>query len=91
MSGTTAECAQRKPQEPATSSILSVDPIAIASSLRNRSRRSLRHDVFLPFFTTKAKGTGVGLSLARQVVLAHQGSITLLEGQAGGALFRIVI
>ena len=51
----------------------------------------LRQDVFLPFFTTKPKGTGVGLSLARQVVLAHRGSITLLESPSGGALFRIVI
>ena len=52
---------------------------------------ALRNDVFLPFFTTKASGTGVGLSLARQVVLAHRGSITLLESDGGGALFRIVI
>jgi two-component system nitrogen regulation sensor histidine kinase NtrY len=52
---------------------------------------SLRRDVFLPFFTTKAKGTGVGLSLARQVVLAHRGSIALAEGEGGGALFRILI
>ena len=52
---------------------------------------ALRQDVFLPFFTTKAKGTGVGLSLARQVVLAHRGSINLLESKSGGALFRIVI
>lgn len=52
---------------------------------------NLRQDVFLPFFTTKSKGTGVGLSLARQVVLAHRGSITLAESENGGALFRIVI
>jgi len=52
---------------------------------------ALRQDVFLPFFTTKAKGTGVGLSLARQVVLAHRGSIGLGESGAGGALFRILI
>lgn len=52
---------------------------------------SLRHDIFLPFFTTKAKGTGVGLSLARQVVLAHRGSINLAASPSGGALFRIVI
>jgi len=53
--------------------------------------QGLRQDVFLPFFTTKAKGTGVGLSLARQVVLAHRGAISILDGREGGALFRIVI
>jgi signal transduction histidine kinase len=51
----------------------------------------LRQDVFLPFFTTKAKGTGVGLSLARQVVLAHRGSIAVTDAPGGGALFRLVI
>ena len=52
---------------------------------------SLRQDVFLPFFTTKAKGTGIGLSLARQIVLAHQGSISLDTSPRGGASFRLVI
>ncbi|MDB5692555.1 MAG: sensor histidine kinase [Alphaproteobacteria bacterium] len=52
---------------------------------------ALRQEVFLPFFTTKAKGTGVGLSLARQVVLAHGGSIALAESPSGGALFRILL
>ena len=53
--------------------------------------QSLRQDVFLPFFTTKQKGTGVGLSLARQIVLAHRGSIALETSPQGGALFRILI
>src|SRR5688500_10444335 len=53
--------------------------------------KALRKDVFLPFYTTKKKGTGVGLSLARQVVLAHRGSIGLAESESGGALFRILI
>ena len=51
----------------------------------------LKQDIFLPFFTTKSDGTGVGLSLARQVVLAHRGSIDVGTSEAGGALFRIVI
>ncbi|TMJ20255.1 MAG: sensor histidine kinase [Alphaproteobacteria bacterium] len=51
----------------------------------------LRQDIFLPFFTTRQEGTGVGLSLARQVVLAHRGSISVADRPGGGALFRIVI
>jgi two-component system nitrogen regulation sensor histidine kinase NtrY len=51
----------------------------------------LRQDIFLPFFTTRQEGTGVGLSLARQVVLAHKGSISVGDRPGGGALFRIVI
>jgi signal transduction histidine kinase len=50
-----------------------------------------RSEVFLPFFTTKAKGTGVGLSLARQVVLAHDGTISVEESPLGGARFRILL
>ena len=52
---------------------------------------SLRQDVFLPFFTTKEKGTGIGLSLARQIVLAHGGSIALDSSAEGGAVFRLLI
>ena len=51
----------------------------------------LRQDIFLPFFTTKAEGTGVGLSLARQVVLAHAARSDVGDREGGGALFRIVI
>jgi signal transduction histidine kinase len=50
-----------------------------------------RSEVFLPFFTTKAKGTGVGLSLARQIVLAHDGTIGIETGELGGARFRIIL
>ncbi len=50
-----------------------------------------RSEVFLPFFTTKPKGTGVGLSFARQVVLAHDGTIGIEDGTLGGARFRIVL
>ncbi|SFR97463.1 sensor histidine kinase [Sphingomonas jatrophae] len=52
---------------------------------------ALRGDVFLPFFTTKPAGTGVGLSLARQVVVAHGGTLTLASGASGGARFDVVI
>ncbi|MBY8824102.1 sensor histidine kinase [Sphingomonas colocasiae] len=52
---------------------------------------ALRHDIFLPFFTTKKTGSGIGLSFARQVLLAHDGSIEVDRSPAGGALFRLVL
>lgn len=53
--------------------------------------QSLRQDIFLPFFTTRATGTGVGLNLARQIVIAHGGAIDLTDAPGGGTLFRILL
>jgi nitrogen fixation/metabolism regulation signal transduction histidine kinase len=50
---------------------------------------SLGDKIFLPFFTTKPQGSGIGLALARQVMLVHQGAITTAERPGGGALFRL--
>jgi two-component system nitrogen regulation sensor histidine kinase NtrY len=50
-----------------------------------------REDIFLPFYTTHKGGSGVGLSFARQVALAHGGSIVALDAPEGGANIRIVV
>jgi two-component system nitrogen regulation sensor histidine kinase NtrY len=52
---------------------------------------ALRHDIFLPFFTTKKTGSGIGLSLGRQVLLAHDGAIEIDQSTMGGALFRLTL
>ena len=44
--------------------------------------------IFVPFFTTKEGGSGVGLALARQVMTAHGGFVRLLESD-GGARFAL--
>lgn len=46
-------------------------------------------DVFAPFFTTKANGMGMGLSIARTIVEAHDGQICAENQPGGGALLRI--
>jgi len=35
--------------------------------------------VFVPFFTTKPNGSGIGLALSRQIAEAHGGTITLVN------------
>lgn len=50
-----------------------------------------REDVFLPFYTTHKGGSGVGLSFARQVALAHGGSISAGEAAEGGASITLII
>ncbi|UAK24699.1 sensor histidine kinase [Sphingomonas nostoxanthinifaciens] len=52
---------------------------------------ALRDDIFLPFFTTKPDGTGVGLSLARRIVIAHGGDLTLAVPDEAGACFEITL
>ncbi len=52
---------------------------------------ALRHDIFLPFFTTKKAGTGVGLSLVRQIILAHQGTIEAQSADDGANIFVVII
>lgn len=45
--------------------------------------------IFIPFFTTKESGSGVGLALARQVMIAHGGFIRLHTNDSGGATFSL--
>ena len=47
----------------------------------------LAQKIFVPFFTTKEAGSGVGLALARQVMIAHGGFIRLVSSEDGGATF----
>jgi two-component system sensor histidine kinase PilS (NtrC family) len=45
--------------------------------------------IFIPFFTTKATGHGVGLALAHRVITQHGGTLTAANAPDGGAVFSI--
>lgn len=49
----------------------------------------LAQKIFVPFFTTKESGSGVGLALARQVMTAHGGFIRVGQNAGGGAIFTL--
>ncbi|WP_242335488.1 PAS domain-containing sensor histidine kinase [Anaeromyxobacter sp. SG66] len=50
-----------------------------------------RASLFRPFFTTKEKGTGLGLALAKKVADAHGGTLALEEREGGGTVARLAI
>ena len=48
--------------------------------------------IFIPFFTTKSEGSGIGLSLSRQIMRVSGGSLSLHQDKAQGiTTFRIII
>ena len=45
--------------------------------------------IFIPFFTTKAKGHGIGLALTHRIITQHGGTLTATNAPEGGAVFTI--
>ena len=45
----------------------------------------IKDKVFVPFYTTKREGSGVGLALTRQIMIAHGGTVKLNDAKIGGA------
>src|SRR6185295_1602324 len=45
--------------------------------------------IFIPFFTTKAKGHGIGLALAHRIITQHGGTLTAANARDRGAIFTV--
>lgn len=50
----------------------------------------LNDKIFIPFFTTNKEGSGIGLSLSRQIMLMHGGSISAHSKEGQGAIFVLI-
>ena len=49
-----------------------------------------QEQIFVPFYTTKKDGSGIGLSLARQIMRQHNGSMDLVKSDATETVFQMV-
>ena len=50
---------------------------------------ALLDKIFVPFFTSKANGSGIGLSLSKQIMTLHKGTITVNSTEGKGSIFRL--
>ena len=51
----------------------------------------MAEEVFLPFYTTKQSGTGIGLCLSRQIMRLHGGDLKLMPQHGHGATFMVML
>ena len=51
---------------------------------------SAQEQIFVPFYTTKKEGSGIGLSLARQIMRQHNGSIDLIQSDVNQTVFQLI-
>ena len=49
-----------------------------------------QEEIFIPFFTTKQDGTGIGLSLSRQIMRLHNGTLSLTRSDERGTVFTLI-
>ena len=50
--------------------------------------KEIQNEIFIPFFTTKDSGSGIGLSYSRQILRAHGGSL-LCQSKTNETIFTI--
>ena len=74
----TVDAAQRALRIDVTDNGSGIDPTASAR-------------IFRPFFSTKARGTGLGLALVQKIVVTHNGRVTAANRDVGGARFCVTL
>jgi signal transduction histidine kinase len=52
--------------------------------------KEIMENIFVPFFTSKATGSGIGLSLCKQIMLLHKGKILVNSKEGEGTVFSLI-
>ncbi|MGL5786007.1 MAG: sensor histidine kinase [Bacteroidales bacterium] len=52
--------------------------------------KEMQEQIFIPFFTTKEGGSGIGLSISKQIMRNHQGNLQLTQSNKEATLFSLI-
>jgi signal transduction histidine kinase len=64
--------------------------VAVADSGKGIASRDVDR-IFNPLFTTKSDGMGMGLSICRSIIEAHEGQLSVARNTPRGAVFQIIL
>ncbi len=53
--------------------------------------KHILNKIFNLYFTTKAKGTGIGLSMVQRIIIEHSGTISVESTEGEGTIFSILL
>lgn len=80
------------------------EPLITLSATREEARTEIRiadngtgmpeeilDKIFIPFFSTRKKGSGIGLSICKQIVLLHKGTLQVRSKEGEGTVFMVGI